>query len=198
MNKAFENCARTFAQAAATGQWEVAEAAARKLAGLQPDNASLHYNLGLVLRRRGREMEATAALNEALRLDPGHHNARFELGCALIETGDLAGAATCLDDYLKASPKDLDARLNAARIALRLGDLDSAGEHLGHLPLENGDVHLLRAELARERADINAMRHHLAEAVRLEPAQKPAALKLANQGPAGRLPLDSRKLFASS
>jgi hypothetical protein len=35
MDKTFENCARTYAQAAADCQWEVAELAARRLAGLQ-------------------------------------------------------------------------------------------------------------------------------------------------------------------
>jgi len=198
MDQTFQKCASTFAQAAAQGQWQSAETAARELVALQPGNASLHYNLGLVLRRLGREMDAAEALQEALRLDAGHHNARFERGCALLELGDIEAASNCFQTYLSSCPQDTDARLNAAHINLRLGALDNAAAHLDKLPEDCGGAHLLRAELSRERADIAAMRHHLAEAVRLEPSQKPAALKVVSQGAAGRLPLDSARLFAAT
>ena len=198
MDKAFEKSARTFAQAATQGQWQSAEIAARELIALQPGNASLHYNLGLVQRRLGQEKAAAGALLEALRLDADHHNARFELGCALRELGDIEAAGNCFQTYLSSCPQDTDARLNAARIDLRLSALDNAAAHLDHLSENSADAHLLRAELARERSDIAAMRHHLAEAVRLEPSQKPTALKVASQGAAGRLPLDSARLYPAT
>ena len=198
MDPAFQKCASTFAEAAAKSRWQIAETAARTLVELQPGNASLHYNLGLVQRRLGQEKAAAGALLEALRLDADHHNARFELGCALLELGDIEAAGNCFQTYLSSCPQDTDARVNAARIDLRLSALDNAAAHLDHLPDHSADARLLRAELARERSDIAAMRHHLAEAVRLEPSQKPAALKVASQGAAGRLPLDSARLFAST
>jgi protein O-mannosyl-transferase len=46
---------------------------------LNPDDAEVHYRLGLALARQGKRPEAAAQFSEALRLNPGYRPAREQL-----------------------------------------------------------------------------------------------------------------------
>jgi Flp pilus assembly protein TadD len=63
-------------------QQDSAEAALPHLqaaVGIRPDDAFLHYSLGVALARLGRKSEAISAHTEAMRLDPANGDARAEL-----------------------------------------------------------------------------------------------------------------------
>jgi tetratricopeptide (TPR) repeat protein len=66
---------------------------------LKPDDAQAHSNLGVALRRIGRNEEAIAQYNEALRLKPDDAEALYNLGNALADQGRSAEA---LAHYQKA------------------------------------------------------------------------------------------------
>jgi tetratricopeptide (TPR) repeat protein len=94
------------AEAAARGDAALAErlrrqAAEREVAAradfeaairLDPRHARAHLNLGLSLRRDGRDEEAVALYRKALAIDPRYEKAWYNLGNALRERGDLPGA----------------------------------------------------------------------------------------------------------
>lgn len=64
-----------------------AEAALLELATLDPDNASIVHNLGLVCLREGRHEEAIVHLEQSLELRPDHVPTLFYLGIALDSMG---------------------------------------------------------------------------------------------------------------
>jgi signal transduction histidine kinase len=67
---------------AALNNWPRAEEWFSRCVALEPDNAELHYRLGLAYAQQPDPLDqrAIAALEEALRLDPLHAEARFRLG----------------------------------------------------------------------------------------------------------------------
>ena len=189
------------AQAAiAAGRWAEAEAALRKLiAGLPAPQASLLYNLGLVVKRQGRLEEALAAFDEALAAEPAHANARFERAATLMDLQNHAAAYEGFRAYLEAAPEDPDALLNAARLALRLGRVDSAAAHAEALERRGPDgpaTALLLAEVAAERGDQETADRNFAAVLRSgSPELRAAALAAMTQRPKGRIPLALDRLL---
>jgi hypothetical protein len=57
---------------------------------LRPQSADFHTNLGIALRRVGREREGDTSLRRALELDAGHDFASWNLAMSLLERGELA------------------------------------------------------------------------------------------------------------
>jgi tetratricopeptide (TPR) repeat protein len=69
------------------------------------NHARLHYQLGLLLRNRGRVAEANAALSLALRINPSYTQASIKLGLGLRETGRPEDAMECFKDALRYDAK---------------------------------------------------------------------------------------------
>jgi tetratricopeptide (TPR) repeat protein len=197
MNEAFQDTLQQFTRAVSHHDWETAEKAARSLVRLAPESAGLHYNLGLVLKHKGKPEDASAAFRSALNIDKTHQKARFELGCILMDQDKLQEALSYFAGYIADNDDDEDALLNAARIALRLGDLDRASHYASRLIRTGGEQLLVQAELSREHGDVEAMLHQLKQAVRDDPGLKAAALKIASQGAAGRIPLNANCFLKS-
>ena len=61
----------------------------RQAIHIKPDYAEAHYNLGAVLKERGKLEEAIAAYREAIRIKPDFAVAYSNLGVALKEQGKL-------------------------------------------------------------------------------------------------------------
>ncbi len=59
----------------------------KQLAKAQPENALIHYALGLEWRKSGSPAEAVLCFRRVLALDPGYSAAYRELGRALQESG---------------------------------------------------------------------------------------------------------------
>ncbi|MDJ0943213.1 MAG: tetratricopeptide repeat protein [Kiloniellales bacterium] len=182
------------------GRWTKAETALRDLiARLPAPQASLLYNLGLVLKRQGRLEEALAALDEALALDPGHAKARFERAAALVDLEDFAAAYGGFATYLEAAPEDPDALLNAARLALRLGRGKAASVHAEALERQSPEdpaTLLLLAEVAAERGEQETAARHFGRVLHKgSPELRAAALAAMTQRPKGRIPLALDRLM---
>lgn len=187
--------AKAFAQAAGCEDWPAAESLAFKMAGLQPQNPSLQYNLAVVLRRQGRSSDALPVLDRALKLMPGHHNAAFERACALMDTGEFDKALQGFRDYLDAVPDDHDALENLSRLYLKLGDAGAAQTYACRLDGMDAGTVLLKAEIARDQGDTDRMLKLIRQAVKTSPQARTAALNIATQGSVGKLPLKSSGLF---
>lgn len=64
----------------------------RQVSALEPENAMVHHNLGVLYFEKGRPEEAISSFEVALRLQPGYQNALLALRQALFEAGKTAGA----------------------------------------------------------------------------------------------------------
>src|SRR4051794_13453771 len=70
------------------------------------DEAAVHYNLGLQLKRENRNPEAITELEKAIKMRPDYAAAHFTLGNIWRAQGDYARAAAELEQAVKLQPQD--------------------------------------------------------------------------------------------
>jgi tetratricopeptide (TPR) repeat protein len=103
-------------RAEATGAWPEAEQLYSRCLAREPGDATLHFNLGNVLREQDRVPEATAAFAKAAALDPEMAEAWFNLaGLAEVEKRQ-SEAARRYRRALAIEPDYADALFNLARL----------------------------------------------------------------------------------
>jgi tetratricopeptide (TPR) repeat protein len=103
-------------RAEAARRWEEAERLYERCIAREPDDATLHFNLGNVLREQGRTAESGAAFARAATLDPEMAEAWFNLACLADEKGQAAEAARRYRRALAIEPDYADALFNLARL----------------------------------------------------------------------------------
>jgi chemotaxis protein methyltransferase CheR len=72
-----------------SGQFNLAEAACRRLLAIDPSNAGAHYVLALCCEAAGDQIGATGGHQRAVHLDPGFAMPRLHLGLLARRSGDL-------------------------------------------------------------------------------------------------------------
>ena len=104
----------------AIGRYQEAEAYfGRSLAGL--DDATTHYNLGLLMSMTGRLPDAEREYRRALAIDPVHADARGNLGPLLVRMGRTREAADVLKRLVTDDPENVSALTNLGVVFLQLG-----------------------------------------------------------------------------
>jgi tetratricopeptide (TPR) repeat protein len=103
-------------KAEADGDWTEAERLYERCIAREPEDATLHFNLGNVLREQGRSAEAGAAFAKAAALDPEMAEAWFNLACLAEAKGRLGDAARRYRQALAVEPDYADALFNLARL----------------------------------------------------------------------------------
>ncbi len=89
---------------------------------LQPDNAALLNQAGMVLEKLGRSDEALRHLRRALALLPGDPEVTFNVGMVLEGQSDYAAAIEAYSAVLRAAPAHGEAALSRALSLLASGD----------------------------------------------------------------------------
>ncbi len=184
-----------FQIALSRADWKEALLLADKLIALLPENPSLVYNKGLVLKKLGRVPEAVISFQAALNLAPDHHNAEFELAAALLESGQIEESARRFEDYLAAAPDDADASLNLGIALVQLGRAEAALPHLGYAQSELGSAQALQwlATAKRDSGDLAAAEDLLAQLPADDANAQAARLKILTQGAKGSFAMDVRR-----
>jgi len=100
----------------------------RSLAGL--DDATTHYNLGLLMSMTGRLPEAEREYRRALTLDPGHADTRGNLGPLLARMGRTREAAEELRRLVEDDPENVSALTNLGVVLLQQGRAGEARSYL--------------------------------------------------------------------
>lgn len=128
----------------------------RKAIEIDPNLWEAHYNLGVVLRRRGELDEASAAFQRALEINPAASEPLLAAAEVAYAQGDRDAAADRLQTLVRRDPGNLDARVALAVVLReneRYGDaLEQAREVLIREPsnvralLEVGRVYRAREQ----------------------------------------------------
>jgi len=104
----------------AMGRYQEAEGYFRRsLAGL--DDATTHYNLGLLMSMTGRLPDAEREYRRAIALDPAHADARSNLGPLLVRMGRTREAADELRRLVADDPENVSALTNLGVVLLQQG-----------------------------------------------------------------------------
>ncbi len=105
-----------------------AEVDLRRAIRHHPGHSAAHFNLGLVLWRKGLPGDAAASLRKSLDLDPTNGQAHYYLGEALNQAGDLPGARAALQRAAELDPANAKAFQLLGRILDRLNLPEEARE----------------------------------------------------------------------
>jgi len=95
-----------------------------------PQDATLHYNLGLALKLKDKLPEAITELRKAAELDPGQADAHYTLGVTLWQQGDFTPAAEELRAAIRAKPDYAEAYYTLGTVLKQKGELQDAAAAL--------------------------------------------------------------------
>jgi tetratricopeptide (TPR) repeat protein len=113
----------------ALGRYAEAETYLRRsLSGL--DDATTHYNLGLLLARTGRLAEAEREYRRAIAIDPAQADARGNLAPLLVRMGRVDDAARELRRLVAEDPENAGALTNLGVVLLQQGRVEEARLYL--------------------------------------------------------------------
>ena len=102
-------------------------------------NSLIHYNLGVVLLRQGRNTEAITQLNESLQIAPNRADVHNNLGVALARQGKIEEAVTHYAEALQIKPDYADAHNNLGGALVRQGKIKEAMVHYAEVLRINPD-----------------------------------------------------------
>jgi len=106
------------------GRFADAEQEYRAAVNLAPNDADLHFNLGLALGQEGNAQGAVGEFREAVRLNPNNEWAHGNLGIALGNTGDWDGEIAEERAALRINPNNEPAHVGLGVALGSKGDLD--------------------------------------------------------------------------
>jgi tetratricopeptide (TPR) repeat protein len=144
------------AVAEARKQWEKAREHLAKWLELDPDNASAHQRMGIVLFQLGKEQESLAEFREARKLDEKAVQPELALARLYDDAKKRDTARKLIEAAIKASPNDAAVHLAAAQWYLGQNDLETAkssAETALKLDTRSLDGKIVRGAIARVARD---------------------------------------------
>jgi tetratricopeptide (TPR) repeat protein len=134
-----EKLLRHAAELQRAGDLEGAVKGYREFLGLQPNEAPVHSNLGVLLSHLGRYDEAVVEYQKALDLDPQNASIVRNLGLAYYKSGRIPDAANAFSKAKTLAPDNLQTMLLLADCDLRMGDNRAVIALLTPLEQQNAD-----------------------------------------------------------
>lgn len=199
---AVTNVADAAREAISDNNWPRAEETLKLLIenSNQPD-ASLAYNLALVLRYAKKPTEALEWFAKAIAWDSAHPKAQFERAVTRLEEGDLVGALHDFAEHLKRFDSDQDALRNVGRLLVALDRWDEARRHWQDLAMITGcdlEAELMLARIESECGAPGAAQSRLNRMAHNHPDMRPTLIKTITHAARGRLPLKAARLFGDN
>ena len=139
-------------------QWEKAREHLAAWLQLDPDNASAHQRMGIVLFQLGKEQESLAEFREARKLDEKAVQPELALARLYDDAKKRDTARKLIEAAIKASPNDAAVHLAAAQWYLGQNDLEKAkasAETALKLDARSLDGKIVRGAIARVARDYN-------------------------------------------
>jgi tetratricopeptide (TPR) repeat protein len=170
------------AVAEARKQWEVAEKHLQGWLDLDPDNASAHQRIGIVLFQLGKEQESLAQFKEARKLDEKAVQPELALARLYDEAKKRDTAKKLIEAAIKAAPNDPGVLLASAQWYLGQNDLETAkqgAETALKLDPRSLEAKVVRGAIARVARDYKAAEKFFNDAHVQSPGNFPASNSLA-------------------
>jgi GT2 family glycosyltransferase/tetratricopeptide (TPR) repeat protein len=92
------------------GNLAEAERALKEMSRLSPEDASAHFNLGIIYQRSGRPQQAVEEYRQAAALRPGSYPTYINLGHSLRECGSIAEAIRAFEEAERLDPSNPEPR----------------------------------------------------------------------------------------
>lgn len=110
-------------------RYEAAAARLERLAGIDPENSAIFYNLGVVYTFLKRENDALEQFRRSVELEPGYFQAWYNMGqIHLLTEKDLSWALNCFDRALMINPDYVSAHHQRGVVYELLGNMLEAVE----------------------------------------------------------------------
>jgi tetratricopeptide (TPR) repeat protein len=170
------------AVAEARKQWETAQKQLQGWLDLDPDNASAHQRMGIVLFQLGKESEALAQFREARKLDEKAVQPELALARLYDEAKKRDVAKRLIEQAIKAAPSDPGVLLASAQWYLGQNDLDTAkatAENALKIDPKSLEGKIVRGAIARVARDYKTAERFFNEAHVQSPGNFPASNSLA-------------------
>ncbi|NBX30915.1 hypothetical protein EBR04_10830, partial [bacterium] len=149
---------------------------------LDPDNASAHQRMGIVLFQLGKEMESLAEFREARKLDDKAVQPELALARLYDDAKKKDTAKKLIEQAIKASPNDAAVQLAAAQWHLGQNDLETAkqgAEAALKLDARSLEAKVVRGAIARVARDYKTAEKFFNDAHVQSPGNFPASNSLA-------------------
>ena len=170
------------AVAEARKQWEAAQKQLQGWLDLDPDNASAHQRMGIVLFQLGKEAEALAQFREARKLDEKAVQPELALARLYDEAKKRDVAKRLIEQAIKAAPNDPGVLLASAQWYLGQNDLETAkttAENALKIDAKSLEGKIVRGAIARVARDYKTAERFFNEAHVQSPGNFPASNSLA-------------------
>jgi len=174
--------AGTAAVAEARKQWPKAEEELRAWIALDPDSASAHQRLGIVLYQLSKPQDALEQFREAKKLDEKAVQPELAMARLYDEAKKRETAKKLIEAAIKEAPKDPAVLLAAAQWYLGQGDTESAklkADEALKLEPKSIDAKVVRGAVARMARDYKTAEQFFGEAHTQSPGNFPAGNALA-------------------
>jgi tetratricopeptide (TPR) repeat protein len=154
------------------GFWQDSETLFRHALAVTKNNYLAHYNLAVVLEKKGQFDEAVTQYQASVRLAPGYAGFHNNLGIALYKKGDLDDAISQYENAIRLKPNYPDALYNLATARYKEGQLDGAislFQEVIRLKPDHADAHNNLGTALYQKGHINAAIGEYQAAIRLRP-----------------------------
>ena len=105
---------------------EVAISLYNKILQSDPNNASIHYNLGLAFDKKKELDKAIDSYKKVIEIDPNYLSAHYNLGLIFKELGDLENEMICYKKTLSIDSNHSKANNNIGLVFKKMGDYQKA------------------------------------------------------------------------
>ncbi|WP_445144742.1 tetratricopeptide repeat-containing sulfotransferase family protein [Dyella sp. Tek66A03] len=157
------------------GDMDTAERASLNATGLAPQNADVHYNLGLLYAQQQRWVLARRALLDAVQIEPGFIEARLQAAHACHVCGDNSDEEAMLTGAADWPPQPAEQAMLLATMLATQGNQQAAFQALARAVLPDGpSAQILRWRMAALRAALYE-RSNQTELAQAELSQLPLA-----------------------
>jgi len=170
------------AVAEARKQWEVAQKHLQSWLDLDPDNASAHQRMGIVLFQLNKQTEALEQFREAKKLDEKAVQPELAMARLYDDAKDRKTAKKLVDAAVTAAPKDPSVLLAAAQWYLGQNDLESAKKIADNallIDVKSLEGKVVRGAIARVARDYKTAEKYFNEAHVQSPGSFPSSNSLA-------------------
>ena len=91
-----------------------------------PNNSTIHYNLGLAYNEKQHLNEAISCYKKVIKIDPNYLSAHFNLGLIYKDLGDLEKEISCYEKTISINPNHSKAKNNLGLAFKKLGEYSKA------------------------------------------------------------------------